>query len=127
MYCKENVGDNSAAILTFVEFEKQAKEILEHCESIDFNVPGEGEGVLYYFLREEEGTQICTVPVIGYCASNGKVLSKMFQALADKVLKNGKTVFQIHLYAHDYEAQRLFSMLQFGFMSEYGVRRPDEV
>lgn len=54
------------------------------------------------------------------------MLSKLFAKLADEVLKNGKTCFQIHLYAHDVEAQRLFSMMQFGFMSEKGVCRIED-
>ena len=36
------------------------------------------------------------------------------------VISNGDTKFQINLYAHDYEALALFSMMQFGYIYEQG-------
>ncbi len=52
-----------------------------------------------------------------------KTLSRLFEKLAEEQLKAGDTVFSVRLYAHDDSSIRLFSMLQFGMVSERGVRR----
>lgn len=82
---------------------------------------GAGEqGVIYYSLRNKDGLQICSVPVYGYYASSEKTLSKLFCRLSDEVINNGSAEFQINLYAHDHEALKLFSMMQFGYIYEQG-------
>ena len=53
-------------------------------------------------------------------SSSEKTLSKLFCKLSDTVISNGDTKFQINLYAHDYEALALFSMMQFGYIYEQG-------
>lgn len=45
--------------------------------------------------------------------------------MAEEVLKDGAVQFQIHLYAHDQEALNLFSMMQFGYISEKGILKID--
>lgn len=125
-YCNENICENASDSFKFEEFEEKIGSKLAHGEMVQYDETDQGEGVLYYCLWEEDGMQYCDIPVFGYYASSEKVLSKMFSKLADEVLKNGNTYFQIHLYAHDIEAQRLFSMMQFGFMSEKGVHKIDD-
>lgn len=107
--------------LSFDEFCELANKMLAGAEHICIEDKSVGSGVLYYSLWQENGYQVCDVPVYGYCASSEKALSMLFCLLSDKLLKNGTTLFQIHLYAHDTQAQRSFSMMQFGYMSEKGV------
>ena len=79
-------------------------------------------GAVYYRLWEEGGQRHCAVPVYGYWAASEKALSRLFTALAEKTAQK-TTVYHICLYAHDTEAQRLFSMLQFGTVAEKGIMR----
>lgn len=103
--------------MTFEEFRSFAGNALAGMKCIE---TADG-GVMYYEQWKENGILVCDVPVFGYSASSEKDLSGLFCALSEEVLKNGTTLFQIHLYANDTEAQRLFSMMQFGYMSEKGI------
>ncbi len=120
-YCKEESGKNGTALLTVEAFQELIEPRLARCKKVEINDGENGEGVLYYCLWEEDGLQFCATPVFGYYASSEKALSKLFMQLADAVMKEGDTLFQVNLYAHDLVAQRLFAMMQFGYMSEKGV------
>ena len=80
------------------------------------------EGVFYYTLSEENGVRVCDIPAYAYCYSSERCLVKLFTKLSEKVMAEGDTLFRVHLYAHDGMAQRVFSMMQFGFMAEKGLR-----
>lgn len=125
-YCKENICEIDGDSFNFEEFEKEIEERLSQEKRITYAGAEQGKGVLYYDLWEEDGLQICDVPVFGYYASSEKILSEMFIELADEVMKKGSTLFQVHLYAHDVEAQRLFLMMQFGYMSEKGIYKIED-
>ena len=83
----------------------------------------QNEGILYYRLQKRGGANLCSIPVFGYYAGDEKTLSRLFEKLAEEQLNAGDTVFSVRLYAHDDSSIRLFSMLQFGMVSERGVRR----
>lgn len=81
------------------------------------------QGVLFYYTYKEGAVQVCVVPVYGYCAASERVLTELFSRLSAQLTAQAATQFQVHLYAHDLPAQRLFSMLQFGYMAETGIRK----
>lgn len=106
--------------IEFVRFQEMVNDKLSNMECIRIDDGAKGQGVLYYSLWREDSIQICNVPVYGYWVSSEKILSKLFCKLSDEIIKNGDAQFQINLYAHDREALKLFSMMQFGYMSEKG-------
>lgn len=80
-------------------------------------------GALFYSFRTENGRLLCDIPVYGYFASSLTLLEKLFQAVANAAMQHGMPVrFSVGLYAHDEEALRLFSLLQFGITAQRGVR-----
>lgn len=80
-------------------------------------------GALFYKLSEENGRVRCEIPVYGYFASSLKLLDRLFQAVASSAMQKGRPcTFSVGLYAHDEDAIRLFSMMQFGITMERGVR-----
>lgn len=106
--------------ITFETFEQKILKKLSDMRSIYIDDGANEQGVLYYNLWSKDGIQTCNVPVYGYYASSEKIMSKLFCNLSNAVMNNGDTQFQINLYAHDYESQKLFSMMQFGYVYEQG-------
>ena len=47
--------------------------------------------------------------------------------LAERIVRNRKVYFSVHLYASDIKIQRLFSYMQFGIIAEKGVRYISEI
>lgn len=81
-------------------------------------------GCLLYKYDAENAC--CILPVYGYFAEDEGTLGRLFAYLADKLVAKGDCKFSVHLYAHDDAAIRLYSMMQFGMMSEKCIRRiPD--
>ena len=111
-----SVLDNVA----FDIFKEKISDKLSDMNSIYIDDGVNEQGVIYYSLWNKDGIQICNVPVYGYYASSEKTLSKLFCKLSDKIINNADVEFQINLYAHDYEALKLFSMMQFGYAYEQG-------
>ncbi len=71
------------------------------------------------------GTLWCVIPFWGYGAlgqSRSKILSMLFQQLAEELCIEQKVHFEIKIYAHDLEIVQLFSFLQFGIQCEEGIR-----
>ena len=123
LYEKYLIECSNNSILEAVAFELFKEKIcdkLSDMNSIAIDNGVDEQGVLYYSLWSNDGIQTCNVPVYGYYASSEKTLSKLFCKLSDTVISNGDTKFQINLYAHDYEALALFSMMQFGYIYEQG-------
>jgi len=119
-YMKERSENPVLEDVALEDFKEKISGKLSNLSKVFINDGAGGEGVLYYSLWSKEGIQTCNVPVYGYYASSKKILSKLFCKLSDEVLNNGETQFQVNLYAHDYEALELFSMLQFGYIYEQG-------
>lgn len=86
-------------------------------------------GFLFYTLKDGSKTY-CDIPIWGY-GSEGKdsvkIMSFLFQYLAEKIVLDKKVFFSVRLYAHDEEIQKLFSFMQFGIQSEKGIRRIEEI
>lgn len=81
-------------------------------------------GYLLYNTWEENGDIYCRIPEWGYGAvgeKREKIISCLFQTLADEVVGEKKVHFSVNLYAHDVEMQRLFSYMEFGTQAEVGI------
>lgn len=77
----------------------------------------------YHQLWEKCDQLFCAIPFWGYGAAGtnrAKVLSYLFQSLADQLSTKEKVHFEVKIYAHDEETIRLFSFLQFGILCEEG-------
>ena len=81
-------------------------------------------GYLLYNKWEENGKTYCSIPEWGYGAieeKREKIISRLFQALADELAGEKPVHFSMNVYAHDTEIQRLFSFLEFGTQAEVGI------
>lgn len=82
-------------------------------------------GYLVYSQKwDNNGTLYCIFPFWGYGAvgkSRVKIMSMVFQALAEQLCTVPKVHFEIKVYAHDYEIIQLFSLMQFGIQCEEGL------
>lgn len=113
--------------MTIGEFDRRIGKRLSEMESVTAQESDGKNGILFYSLWDDDGCQVCEVPVFGYYGQSEKVLTRLFCALADRALKSGSTLFQIHLYANDEAALRQFSRMQFGYMAETGLCRAEAV
>lgn len=84
-----------------------------------------GQGVMHYFTYEEDSNQVCVVPAYGYWASSERALIALFTLISAPLAEKRDTQFQVHLYAGDLQAQRVFAMLQFGYMAETGILKKE--
>lgn len=80
-----------------------------------------GQGVMHFYTYEEGSHLVCVIPACGWFASSERVLIKLFTQVAAPLVMEQDTLFQVHLYAGDQQAQRTFAMLQFGYMAETGI------
>lgn len=81
-------------------------------------------GYLMYTTWEENGENYCRIPEWGYGAAEEKrekIISRLFQTLADELAGEKPVHFSMNVYAYDTEIQRLFSFLQFGTQAEVGI------
>lgn len=91
---------------------------------------GECLGYILYHIWEENGNIFCRIPEWGYGAeaqNREKVISRLFQTLAEELAGEKQVHFSMNVYAHDQEIQRLFSFLEFGIQAEVGIYRIEEV
>ena len=87
-------------------------------------------GYILYHTWEENGDIFCRIPEWGYgvwAQKREKVISRLFQALADELAGEKQVHFSMNVYAHDQEIQRLFALLEFGIQAEVGIYRIEEV
>ena len=119
-YMLERLNNPVLEEITFEIFKEKISDKLSDMNSICIDNGVNEQGILYYSLWKKDGMQTCNVPVYGYYASSEKALSKLFCKLSEEVITNGDAQFQINLYAHDYKALNLFSMMQFGYVYEQG-------
>ena len=111
----------SDGLVTKEEFKIRFASKLEEMNIIELNSSCVGEGFLYYALWTDEVTH-CFVPVYGYYAENEKTMVRLFQKLADTVVRNCVCDFSINLYSGDTECITALHMMQFGNMSEKCVK-----
>ena len=84
------------------EFKIRFASELEEMHIIELISSCVGEGFLHYALWTDEVTH-CFVPVYGYYAENEKTMVRLFQKLADTVVRNCVCDFSINLYSGDTE------------------------
>lgn len=80
------------------------------------------KGFIYYRVWTDEDAH-CFIPVYGYYAENEKTTVRLFQMLAETVVKDKPCDFSVHLYRDDPECINAFHMMQFGTMSEKSLTR----
>ena len=81
----------------------------------------------FLFFREwDDGHHHVEVPVWGYDAGDRKTAVRLFQRLADEVVKDRTCEFSVNLYSNDAVCIQAFSMMQFGIMSEVCICRTDD-
>ena len=101
---------------------------LENMDLIMINDSSPEEGFLYCDVSADEAVH-CVVPVYGYYAENEKTTVRLFQKLAETVVKDKPCVFSVHIYCTDHACINAFHMMQFGTMSEKcltGLKKEDE-
>lgn len=84
-----------------------------------------GQGVMHWFAYEEGESRVCVIPAWGWWASSEWALITLFSRISAPLAAEMDTCFQIHLYAGDRQAQRIFAMMQFGYMAETGILKMD--
>lgn len=75
-------------------------------------------------IWEDNDKLFFNIPLWGYGAVGNdrtKIISLLFQNLAEQLCIGNKTHFSINLYAHDLEMIQLFSFLQFGILCEESI------
>ncbi len=150
MYIDKNIQNHSEAITkqAYVSYKKEMelrhevllKEYEEYQKFIEqelYNISGlvcveDGVclGYLLYNTWEEYGETYCSIPEWGYGAieeKREKIISRLFQELADELVGEKTVHFSMNMYAHDMEIMRLFSFLEFGTQAEVGVRRTESI
>lgn len=81
--------------------------------------------LVYDGLWNDDGMLWCNIPLWGYGAEHenrAKIVSMLFQSLADKLFKEQKVHFEVKIYAHDKDIITLFSFMQFGIECEEDIR-----
>lgn len=110
------------------ELNRWIEEAINKQQGVVCIVQGEVVGDMIFTKDLNDGICWCMVPVWGYGAVGNdrvKIMSKMFQKVADILCNNQKVHFEITVYAHDEEIIRLFSFLQFGIQCEEGIRNTE--
>lgn len=150
MYIDKNIQNHSEAIAK-PAYESYRKEIETHANvflktyedyydfmkqelsAINGLVCMEDEKCLGYLLYnkwEENGETYCSIPEWGYGATKEKrekIISRLFQALADELVGEKTVHFSMNVYAHDTKIQRLFSFLEFGTQAEVGICKIENI
>ena len=139
---------DEAADIAFEQYEKECQKVavISNCskETLKAQMKDafqQQNGFAYYENNEmvgylvydgtwdDNGTTWCNIPLWGYGAVNldrMKIISMLFQTLAEKLFGHQKLHFQVKVYAHDKEAIKLFSFLQFGIECEECMRQVDD-
>ena len=116
LHMKQVIPDGMMAKNVFRAFLSEALEGMELIETDD------QQGFLYYALYTEDILH-CYVPVYGYFAEDEKTMVRLFQKLAENVVKDNPCEFSVHLYSSDHACIMAYHMMQFGTMAEKGILR----
>ena len=112
-------------IMTQFEFDAFLKEKLEGMHYVEIE-NGTQIGFLYYGAWDVDDIHNYIVLPYGYYAEDEKTMVKLFQKWSKEVVKTGKYEFSVNLYAKDTECIRAFHMMQFGNMSETGIKKLED-
>lgn len=110
-------------VLTFEQFEAAFGERLNKMNRAVID-DSAGQGVMHYFTYEES-CRVCVIPAYGCWASSERVLMQLITQISAALVAEKDTLFQVHLYAGDLQAQKTFAMLQFGYMAETGIMKKE--
>lgn len=109
-------------LMTQDEFSSFVKERLKGMHYVEVDNNGK-KGFLFYGAWEEDDVQHYIVLPYGYYADDEKTMVKLFQKWSQEVVKDGQHEFSLNLYAKDTECIRALHMMQFGNMSEIGIKK----
>ena len=110
------------SLLSEREFKKRFIPRLEEMQLIELDASNPADGFLYYAVWTDEVTH-CDVPVYGYYAEGEKEMVRLFQKLAETVVRDGIYDFSVNLYSVDAACQTALHMMQFGNMAEKCVKQ----
>ncbi|MBP3604213.1 MAG: GNAT family N-acetyltransferase [Lachnospiraceae bacterium] len=105
-------------------FKKYLNDKLHEINGLVYLENGACRGYLLYNNWQESTELYCRIPEWGYGAESEKrekIISYLFQALAEEFVGEKPVNFSVNLYAHDVEMQRLFSFMEFGMQAETGI------
>lgn len=129
-YMKEMEKHSGVLLKPYEEYQVFLKQELNNTNGF---VCMEDEICLGYLLynKWEENEEIhCSIPEWGYGATKEKrekIISRLFQALADELVGEKTVHFSMNVYAHDTKIQRLFSFLEFGTQAEVGICKIEDI
>ncbi len=115
---------------SYTDYQEVMISLLNDVNGLVYSDEGEFLGYLMYNIWEENGDIYCSIPEWGYGAieeKREKIISRLFQTLADEVVGEKTVHFSMNVYAHDTEVQRLFSFLEFGTQAEVGICRIKDI
>lgn len=124
-YKKEFSHFENISTKSFESLEEYIGSRLGQLEGIVYLENGKCAGYLLYAVWEEDGTLCCRIPEWGYGSDSEhkeKIICRLFQTVAEEIVKDKTVNFSVNLYAHDLEMQRLFSYMEFGIQAETGIR-----
>ncbi len=110
-------------------FEKYLNDKLNEINGLVYLENGACLGYLLYNNWQEDAELYCRIPEWGHGADGekrAKIMSYLFQTLAEEFVGEKPVNFSVNLYAHDVEMQRLFSFMEFGTQAEAGICRLEE-
>lgn len=110
------------SLLSEREFKKRFIPRLEEMQLIELDASNPADGFLYYAVWTD-GVTHCDVPVYGYYAEGEKEMVRLFQKLAETVVRDGVYDFSVNLYSVDAACQTALHMMQFGNMAEKCVKQ----
>ncbi len=122
-YCRHMGGILHDHLMLEDEFVSMAAPLLADMKHLEVS-DGISQGFLFYREWDDERHHV-EVPIFGYDADNRKTAVQLFQKLANETVKSHTCDFSVNLYRDDTVSVQAYSMLQFGIMSEVGIRRAD--
>lgn len=123
-YKKELSSLESLPIQPLDIFQKYVSNKLNETNGVVYLEKGECQGYILYDIWQEGAELYCRIPEWGYGAEGEKrekVISYLFQVLAEELVGEKAVNFSVNLYAHDVEIQRQFSFMEFGIQAETGI------
>lgn len=122
-YCAQMGGVLRGHLMREDEFAAMAAPELADMKLVEANDCAQ-PGFMFYRQWEDDHAHI-EVPVWAYAAADRKTAVRLFQKLADEVVRDQTCEFSVSLYSSDDVCIQAFSMLQFGIMSETCIRKLD--
>lgn len=124
-YCRHMGNILQGSLMLEDAFTAMVSPLLAEMKVIE---SGSGASQGFLLCREwDDDRHHVEIPVFGYDADDRKTAVRLFQKLADETVRDQPCDFSVNLYSNDRDCIQAFSMMQFGIMSEVGVRKLEDV